>query len=209
MGGAFGCSSNGVVEFQSLIGRVEVHPAVRIFGEKFQDQRTQRLDEVQRIPREVDLAGVQAWALHQIFSKRINFGRRRRLVLVFIQPQGDVIRMSIEILRSVQQATKRHASTHIARAQQCCKDITSLLIDVLIARINGIVVVVDLVVPKLILKRVLPDIGSDDQFEGALTEVWGKRRAGHFDMVFTYHGKIIPNVGNLYASLMEMVIMPV
>ncbi len=209
MGGAFGCGGNGVLKFQSLIGRVEVHPAVRIFGEEFQDQRAQRLDEVQRIPREVDLAGVQAWALHQIFSKRINFGRSWRLVFVFIQPQGDVIGMSIEILGGVQQTSKCHTSTHIARAQQCRKDVTTLLIDVPIARINGVVVVVDLVVPKLILKRVLPDIGSDDQFEGALTEMRGKRRAGHFDMVFTYHGKIIPNVGNLYASLMEMVIMPV
>ena len=93
---------HGVVEFEALLGCIEVHPCVRVFGQDAQGKGAGGAEKVQQLKGEVHFAGVQVWAVDQAWVHCANFGRRgKRLPVEAVNPHGDVIAMGVEILRGV------------------------------------------------------------------------------------------------------------
>ncbi len=98
------------------------------------------------------------------------------------QPDRDVIRMRVKILRGVQQSPKRDPRRKDALPHQGGKYIATLFVDVTVAFVDGVVIKVNLVVADLVAQRILFAIGGDDDLQRARAEMRGKRLAGHFFM---------------------------
>ena len=80
---------------------------MRIARDERQNVRSKRADEIQQLERIIHPARAEVRTVEQSQVNGINFRRRgRRPPVEALDPQGDVIRMGVEILRGMEKSSK-------------------------------------------------------------------------------------------------------
>ncbi|MBV6400910.1 MAG: hypothetical protein CNIPEHKO_01205 [Anaerolineales bacterium] len=146
-------------------------------------------DKVQQLERIVRLAGAQVRAVEQVWGNWINFTRRRRRFSVkAIQPQGDVIRMGVEILKRVRHPPERPPRRDRVVVLKRRDDQRALLLDVGVGFRKGIIVAMKFIVTeKAGEELVLLDVGGSHHPKRARTDGIAERFNNDFDVVFSEH----------------------
>ncbi len=126
--------------------------------------------------------------MDQAGVKRVNFDRRRRRFSVeAIQPEGDVVRMGVEILHGVSHPPEGLPRRDGILFLKRLNNHVALLFDVGIGLCKGVVVEVEFVVTELPGETVLMNVGVGHNPQRARADRIAKRFKHDLDVIFGEH----------------------